>query len=336
MKSKTKSTLTKEKIVQLVKLNFGEGIEIGEIKELEGGMFNSAYLIGFNNKDVVLKVSSSPEAKLLSYEKDLMRTEVEVYKLIEEQTKVPTPKVLSYDFSKSEIDSDYFFMSALNGETMKSIRKKLTIENLNIIKEELGDYFAQIHMIKGNYFGYFTENKKLQFNNWKDAFFHMVQMILNDGKKHKVKLPYDRINKALKSNEHYLGSIKVPSLVDYDLWAGNVFLIKKDGYYHVEGIVDFERAFWGDPYADFPTAIMILKDIQEEPVFWESYTKTAGIDKKLTKEDFVRITMYELYIGLIMSVETYRYDIAYGTFQRIYAKKIIMNCIRILENVARP
>lgn len=94
MKSKTKNLLTKEQITKLVKVNFGDSCDISTITELKGGMFNSAYLIErIKEKDqIVLKVSAATGTPLLTYEKDTMLTEVEVYQLIIEKTTIPVPK----------------------------------------------------------------------------------------------------------------------------------------------------------------------------------------------------------------------------------------------------
>lgn len=227
MRSKTKHRLTDKQVVKLVQKQFGDETAIGRIGELKGGMFNAAYSIELpgRKQDVVLKVSVHPEAPLLTYEKNLMRTEVEVYRRIASETTIPIPHLLSYDFSRSLIPSDYFFMSALRGQTVHSLRKKLKVEQLEKIKIELGNYFAQLHQIQGKYFGYFSEDARFQFKTWKEAFRCMVQMLLEDGKRLRVKLPYGRIEAVFKQTEQVLEAINVPSLVDFDLWAGNVFLI---------------------------------------------------------------------------------------------------------------
>ena len=41
-------------------------------------------------------------------------------------------------------------------------------------------YLAAMHQIKGDYFGYFTEDEKLRFATWKEAFFHMFEQLLRD------------------------------------------------------------------------------------------------------------------------------------------------------------
>lgn len=333
MKSKTKNSLSDEKIIHLVKANFGKKTEVGKIEELKGGMFNSAYQIERTNigDTIILKVSVRPGTPVLSYEKDLMRTEIEVYRMISEQTSVPVPRILCADFSKRHIDSDYFFMTALKGEVMTGLQKKLSKENLNAIKKDLGNYFAQIHRIKGTYFGYFTVEPSRQFASWKEAFVNMYHDILNDGKAHGVSLPYARIERVLEKTSGLLDAIHEPSLVDYDLWTGNIFLIKNGNGYQIEGIVDFERAFWGDPYADFPPIFMLSEDIWKDPVFWNSYSAASATQKEITIDDQVRITLYKMYIWLIMAVETYRYGFLYGLLQKIYAKRVVMKYLKQLE-----
>lgn len=331
MKSKTKNMLTDDTIRTLVRANLGDNSHIGKITELEGGMFNSAYLIEVDDNNLVLKVAAGVETPLLSYEKNIMAREVEVYRLIEGKEDFPAPDILAVDFSRNHINSDYFFMTELKGEAMNTLSKKLKKDNLEKIKEEMARYFAVLHRIKGEYFGYFTDEDKYRFANWRDGFLHMFTMILEDGRERKIKLPYQRIEKVLKATAPYLDEVKEPSLVNYDLWAGNVFLIQKDGEYVVEGILDFERAFWGDPLADFPAAMMLLKEIEKEKNFFEAYSRMIRRDKNLSENEKTRLILYRLYIHIIMAVETYRYGSFYGFMQRSYAKSIISKCIKKLE-----
>lgn len=108
MKSKTKNRLTESEIHALVKLHFG--CEPEEIRELKGGMFNAIYRMRLSSsgRDVVLKAGVIPGTPLLSYEQDIMPVEVACYRLIQEQTSVPVPEVLAFDFSKRQIAGKYF------------------------------------------------------------------------------------------------------------------------------------------------------------------------------------------------------------------------------------
>lgn len=333
MKSNTKNLLTEDQITNLVKVNFGDSFKVGNITELKGGMFNSAYLIERQDQkdEMVLKVSLQPGTKTLTYEKDPMPTEVAVYKMVEEKTTIPTPHVITYDFSKKQIPSNYFFMTALKGVTLQKTMKKISKENMDELKVELAGYFAQLHQLKGNYYGYFTEDKKYQFKTWKDAFGYMMGNILKDGKVHGIKLPYDRIEKVLQDKLKYLDVIKEPSLIDYDLWPGNVFVIQKGNNYVIEGIIDFERAYWGDPLADFPPAFIIMNELQIDENFWHTYKEKSNFGRELTKEDEIRLAFYSLYIFLIMMVETFRYNFIYGKLQSAYAKKNVLKYLELLE-----
>ncbi len=333
MKSRTKNLLSKEEITKLVKVNFGDTCEVGTITELKGGMFNSAYLVErVKEKDkIVLKVSIAPGTKTLTYEKDPMPTEVEVYKRIAQCTQIPAPRLLSYDFSKKVIPCNYFFMTALKGVAMNKVMKNISKDNLESIKIEVASYFAQLHRINGEYFGYFTDDPKYWFSTWKEAFLHMMEMLIADGIAHHVKMPYARIGKILKQKALYLDAVKNPSLIDYDLWTGNIFLIEQKDQYVIEGIIDFERAFWGDPLADFPAAFLLLKNIKEERSFWKAYTKAARINPDITKEDEIRLDLYSLYISMIMAAETFRYDLIYAFLQGAFARHHIMKFLKRLE-----
>lgn len=286
MKSRTKNLLSEEQIIKLVKVNFGDSNEVGKITELKGGMFNSAYLIERPEESdhIVLKVSVKPGTKTLTYESDPMPTEVAVFKMVEEKTTIPTPQVLAYDFSKKHIPSNYFFMTMLEGIAMHKVQKKISKENLVEIKKELAGYLAELHQIHGEYFGYFTHNEKYQYKTWRDAFVSMMTVLLNDGKQNGTKLPYDRYEKVLKEKSEYLNDIKIASLIDYDLWAGNVFVKQKEEKYVIEGIIDFERAFWGDSLADFSGSVMLLDHIYEEEDVWKAYSEKLNFKQDNTKE----------------------------------------------------
>ena len=331
MKSKTKNRLSENKIKELVRIHFGRECETGEITELTGGMFNAIYRIERKKeKDaVILKVGVIPDTTLLTYERDIMPVEVECYRMIREQTTVPVPEVLAYDFSKRYIESNYFFMTELKGEPFSKVMKKMGQENADRIREELAGYLYQIHGVKGNYFGYFTKDERRQYSTWKEAFFHMFRQILADGREHRVKLPYARIMAALQRHDGSLEDVREPSLVEYDCHEGNIFVKKTGNSYTIEGILDFERAFWGDPIADFPTAFVFTDDIRKETAFLNAYLRVSGRNA-YTETDAVKYQLYRMYILTIMAAETFRYGFLYGKLQGMWAKWQLRKCLRIL------
>lgn len=134
----------------------------------------------------------------------------------------------------------FLYLINIPQECIFSNQKMLGKREFNEVKKELAGFLAQLHQIKGTYFGYFTENPKQQYATWKEAFLQMFEMVLRDGKQHQVRLPYERIRKVLKQYEKTLDALDAPSLVEYDCHEGNIFVKKTEGTYHIEGILDFE------------------------------------------------------------------------------------------------
>ena len=200
MKAITKNLLPEEKIRELVKIHFGEDRKVTSVRELTGGFFAAVYLIGVTGEpdQMVLKVGVIPGTPLLTYERDVMPTEVACLTMLREKTTVPVPKIYACDFSKTHIKSNYFFMEVMEGSVLSEVSRKLSDKDTAQIRRELAYILTQMHSVKGPYFGYFTEEKEKQFATWKEAFYQMVGMVLEDGRRLKKKIPYDRI-------EHEIG-----------------------------------------------------------------------------------------------------------------------------------
>ena len=116
MKSRTKFNVTPEVIKTMVNKHFPNE-DICSIEELTEGMFNSAYAVrgtGIMKDGIVLKIGPASGTELLIYEQEILHTEVEVYKLLEDRP-IKTPRILVWDYSHEEIPCDYFFMEYVKG-----------------------------------------------------------------------------------------------------------------------------------------------------------------------------------------------------------------------------
>lgn len=85
MKSVTKAVFFSEELYALAQ-NAVPGCSVTEIRELTEGMFNRAYYIcgsGALAGGAILKIGPREGAKLLTYEKDILRTEAAAYRLLE-------------------------------------------------------------------------------------------------------------------------------------------------------------------------------------------------------------------------------------------------------------
>ena len=104
IKSKTKYEATLEEIKELFSFH-----KIGNVKSiapLGNGEFNSAYKVMLDDgKSFALKIAPTEGATVLTYEKNMMESEVFWYKKMHENTDILCPKVYVADFSKSIIKS---------------------------------------------------------------------------------------------------------------------------------------------------------------------------------------------------------------------------------------
>lgn len=82
-----------------------------------------------------------------------------------------------------------------------------------------------------------------------------------------------------------LDTLQKPSLVNFDLWAGNVFVRKQEDGYYLTGMIDFERSFFGEPLASFSSALLLYDNVEKETAFLEGYNKASEKPLVITDND---------------------------------------------------
>ncbi|MFT7837188.1 aminoglycoside phosphotransferase family protein [Saccharothrix sp. BKS2] len=245
--------------------------------ELTDGMFNTAYrLTAADGREVVLKVAPPTGVPLLTYERDLMRTEALVFGLMADRG-VPAPRVLLHE-------DGLLVMTALRGTPWHAA--ELSDAERAALRRELGGIVRRLHGVTGDSFGYVQGPGGA---TWREAFGNMVAAVLADADRFGVELP--DVRPAFAARAHLLDEVTSPVLVHFDLWEGNVFVA--DG--RVEGIIDPERAFFGDPLAEVVSVALFT-----EPD--EDYLAGYGV-AGFTAAERARIALYRAYLCLVMIVE---------------------------------
>ncbi len=295
MESLTKNKKNRTTIEAMVKRSFpGLTLADGEaaITEMKEGWFNVAYKVRLSDgRDTVLKIAPPVGADILTYEKNIMSTEAGMMMLIRKETDVKVPEVYFYDNARDLCDSDYFFMELLEGKNYDNVKKELSEDERSNIDLEIGRCVRKMNAIEGkDYFGY-EGNPELRGTTWSEAFLKMIDAVLEDGKRKQVQLmcPYEEIHSLIAQYARYLEEVKVPCFVHWDLYDPNVFI--KDG--KVVGLLDFERAFWGDPLMEGHFRFF-------EPKQLEGYGKTD-----FTPGELIRCKLYDAYLFLIMIIESF-------------------------------
>jgi hypothetical protein len=305
MESRTKRTVSESAVALLVATAFGDGVGVAGLVPLTEGMFSTAFRVRLTGgREVVLKVAPPPDAALLTYERGIMRTEVLFYRLARERTTAPLPDLLYAGHTGrtpgAGEDVDFLFLSMLSGTPVSAVRPRLSGPRHSMLRRELGGIVAGLHTLTGSGFGY-PQDAGLLAADWPSAFTLMVEAVLADAVRFGVTVPADRVRAAVLACRGALAEVTTPVLTHFDIWDANVFVELGAGSVRVEGLIDPERAFWGDPYADF-AVIGLSRDVQDDLDFLAGYREAGGV-AEFTPAVRLRLACYRIYLFLIMIVE---------------------------------
>ncbi|HET6711928.1 aminoglycoside phosphotransferase family protein [Amycolatopsis sp.] len=242
-------------------------------EDLGGGTYNRAVRVRLaDGRRLVLKIA--PSGPGLTYEHDLLATEAEYYRL----ASGPLPSVVG-------AGPGFLLMTEVPGSPWSQVRGPRPH-----LRTQLGAIVARLHETTGDGFGYLQDPLH---PTWFSAFRAMVDAILADAVRYRVRLPRPaaEIAHLVRRHEPLLELVKTPVLVHFDLWRGNILL---DGG-RVSGIIDAERAFWGDPVAEF-VSLTLFHDL-DAPLL--AGYGAGGFDAPARR----RLTLYRVYLGLIMLAE---------------------------------
>lgn len=236
---------------------------------------------------------SNGDTRFLFYERLMMRQEPALHELIRAETSMPVAEIVGYDFGHTRIDRDYLLLRALPG-TPISEAHRLTKAQRQRALYQVGQYLRQLHALTApthlqtaNY-GYLGEHKPMKpQSTWIEAFHVMWNKLLDDVEAC-GSYTHSESNLFRDLFDHYREFFDRPVvqlLLHMDIWNQNI-LVDHDG--NVTGIVDFDRALWGDVEIEF--AVLDYCGISE-PSFWDGY----GITRDTSPEAEIRRQFYLLY-----------------------------------------
>jgi aminoglycoside phosphotransferase (APT) family kinase protein len=163
---------------------------------------------------------------------------------------------------------------------------------------------ARLHTITGTGFGYPSGSVGPLRETWRAAFLDMVNAVLSDAETFAVNLPRPiaDILEWFNARAAVLDEVTTPVLVHFDLWDGNILVESGPARHRIGALIDAERAFWGDPLAEF-VSLALYGDIERDTAFLDGYRAAGGA---ITFDIAARrrLSLYRAYLYLIMWVET--------------------------------
>jgi fructosamine-3-kinase len=269
---------------------------------LTGGTFNSVYRLRFSDRPgLVVKLSPDPDGAAMTYEQGLVETEAQFYTLAAGRNGVPVPDVVALqDLEPNLGGGQVLLVTELPGSPWYG--SGLAATDRGGLRADLGRLAASLHAVTGPGFGYLSESTGALTSCWEEAFTAMIDAVLADAERFGAELPVpaQQVRRSLGACSKDLAQVEVPSLVHFDLWDGNVLLDLAE-VPRISGIIDGERALWGDPVMDFASAAL-FGEIREDGDFIDGY-ESSGRVMPLDESARRRLLLYRAYLGLIMAVE---------------------------------
>ncbi|MBN1877592.1 MAG: aminoglycoside phosphotransferase family protein [Anaerolineae bacterium] len=237
------------------------------------GKHNQSYWVTCDQGHFALRIAPPDDVGFLFYEQLMMRQEPALHHLIRAQTHIPVAEVAGYDFSHTYIDRDYLLMTALSG-TPLSDAHWMTHQHRQHTLYQVGEYLRELHTLTATgcldtpTYGYLGAHHPMQPQAiWADAFEVMWNKLLDDvvacGS---YSAREAQVFRDLYSDYRpYFDRPIANTLLHMDVWSQNI-LVDREG--NVTGLVDFDRALWGDVEIEF--AVLDYCGISE-PAFWEGY-----------------------------------------------------------------
>lgn len=275
--------------------------------QLGGGTYNTVLRVATNGGssggdetgggEVVVKVPPPLSVPQMSYEFGITGTEAEFYRLAADRGITSVPRTLYH----GHVDgAEALVLSVCPGEPWPTLSEQLDRDHRFALRHAVGRELAALHAISGPGYGYPAVPL---LPTWREAFVGMVDTVLRDAARFGVALPRDAatISRIVDRVSPVLDEVRTPALVHFDLWDGNILVDTSQDSPRLGGLIDAERAFWGDPLAEL-VSLWLLGDVDPDDGLLAGY-REAGGELDLDASARTRLALYRIYLYLIMWVE---------------------------------
>lgn len=277
-------SISNETLTQIIRHHWPQCDDELLIEPIGTGKFNDSFFVQTADLELVVRIAPPEDAVFVFYERQMMRQEPQIHALVAAETAVPIPRILVFDKSHKLLDRDYMIMERLPGRPWTEMPRL----DADHVLYQVGGMLAQVHHLQATAYGYLGAHKPMMpQTNWVDAFALMWDKLVADivGVGHYSFEEADFMRALLDGYLALFDRPLKPSLLHMDIWHQNI-LVADDGA--VTGIVDWDRALWGDPEIEF--AVLDYCGISK-PAFWQGY----GRARDDSPEAHIRQVFYLLY-----------------------------------------
>ena len=278
----------REQILTAVRRHVPAVREDANVTRCRTGKFNTTFFVEADGAPpIVIRIAPAADTGVLFYERNMMAQEPGLHRLLRERTGVPVAEILAYDTSRKILDRDFLLMEKLPGTSLTEAGW-VGPQGVSDVFRQVGEYLAEVHALHAERYGYLGEHHPMEPQpTWPQAFRVMWNKIIDDTlgcggyNRHEA----DAMRHLLDRFQAMFDRDVPASLLHMDIWHQNI-LVDRSG--HVTGIVDWDRALWGDPEIEF--AVLDYCGVSV-PAFWAGY----GRPRDESPEAMIRNRFYLLY-----------------------------------------
>ncbi|MGW4705872.1 phosphotransferase family protein [Streptomyces sp. NPDC004285] len=271
---------------------------------LSGGLYNSVRLLELDDgRRLVLKTAPPAQVPALTHERGLLGTEALFHRLAA-GTGARVPAVLHHEPAGPGTPAEWLLLTHVDGITWDAARDRLAPADHAALRRRLGASLARIATVTGAAYGYPQPSAGLCAADWPTAFTAMLRAVLADARRFGVALPAPPgvlADLPVRFGRR-LAEVRRPALVHFDAWAGNVIVARTgSGPWRLSGLIDGERAFFGDPSAEL-VGLDPLGGAEDDADLLAGY-RSVDPAFALGTGARVRLALYRVYLALVMRVE---------------------------------
>lgn len=241
---------------------------VSSIREIEIGFTNKVYSV---NEQYIVKLCTKAENEA-SFEKETF-----LYRLFSE--KLPVPKIIHFDNSKTLIDYDYYVCNKIEGGNLYSVWHTLSEEERKAVIGELCGYLKIINSHEADEF--IAAYGKPE-GTWQERIMNEISGLLEEVEKRAI-LDAETlgvIRKYIDENQDALREEKF-GIVYWDVHFDNILV--KDG--KITGILDFE----GSELMSIDYVLDLANRMQNYPAIYASRDED---EENIRVEDYANIMQY--------------------------------------------
>jgi len=267
---------------------------VESLRRITTGKYNTSYVVTLRRNGrtgrpgaVIVRIAPPPDTGGTFYENGMMAQEPRIHEIVRRATSLPVAEIYAFDASRRIIDRDFMIMQKLPGAALSEV-PGVTTTLYNGVLEQVGRMLAELHGVTSDHYGYVGPHRPMPPQpDWPSAFRIMWNKLTDDIVCVQAYTAEEE-RRVRRLFEDYMFVFERPieaSLLHMDIWAQNI-LVDDEG--RVTGLVDWDRALWGDPEIEF--AVLDYCGISE-PAFWRGY----GRPRDRSTEAHIRSLFYYLY-----------------------------------------